>query len=271
MDIYFHFSHASPLFPSHPSSNRLTYQGRQPREIQTPRYQLFSAVRQHQYDYTMTNNRNMSGREYEQSRRRNDRDDSPHTRFSGYANGHDSDLDNADYGFHLGPGHNGNRRGAVDLGVVPRGERTRPGAIDFGRGPHDDLEISRNKDDEDSEGFLRVRRGSAAGRDGSRGFERRPVNSRFDEDLKSGLPARGEEYLPSGEEIYGRLQRPTRRSGHVSHDARVDGEDDFEPRDLRRADPLTRDGARGTEDRAQYVYYEPHGPCREGGPRSTRR
>ncbi len=217
----------------------------------------------------MTIIHNISDRENEQEHRRNNRNGSTNTRVSG-----DSNYDNADYDSRHGPGHYGARRGAVDFGRDPRGAPLRRGAEDSGRGTHDD------GDDEESESSHRVRRGSAAGRDefrgflGAREFERRPVNSRYEEGLEFGRPGRGEEHRPANEEEYRRWQQLRSRADRprhlerVSNNARVDGEDDFEPRGLRRAAPLTR---HGMGERAQYVYYEPHGPRHEADPRSARR
>lgn len=221
--------------------------------------------------------RNLSDREHEQEHRRNNGNGSTNTGNSSFAHLDHGVGENASR--HRSE-HNGIRQGAVDSSRDLHGSRPRRGAIDFGRGPHEGLFSSGNGDNEDSVSLNDTRRGSAADHDefrgivGARGSERRPVNSTHQVDLEHDRLVRGQDDRPASEEgsrrsqeSRSRVERP-RQTESVSHEAQNDGEDDFEPRGLRRAVPLTE--AR-VEERAAYVYYRPHGPRREVEPRSARR
>ncbi len=244
----------------------------------------------------MPNIRNMSNREHEQEHRQNNGNGSTNIGNSSSA------RVNAEHGLQQGSGHNGVHQAAVDSGRDSHGDRPRRGAIDFGRGPHEGLFSSRNGANEDSEGSNSMRRGSAADHDefrgtvAGRGSERRPVNSRHQMDLEHDRSVRGQSYRPASEEetrrsqqSRSRVERPRHTEG-VSHEARNDGEADFEPRGLRRAVPLTEARVEKGEDdfeprglrravpltqqrvdeRAEYVYYRPHGPRRDAKPNSAR-
>lgn len=169
----------------------------------------------------MSNSHTGIDRKNDTKHRQPDRDCTSHTKDPIHAHTEKSESKwvNADHSALGGPQQDMRRRGAIDLGREPRGNRPRRNDIDHGRPQIPDIE-----DSGAVEMALRMRQG---------GKENRPSKKR--------------------------VEQSTGHTDRTPNNIGADENDDFVSDGLRRSKRLPLD--RPTE-KAQYVYYAPHGPRR---------